>query len=411
MSSKLPLAGVRIADFTWVIAGPYGTYLLARMGAEVIKIEGLDPIEHIRDNPPFADNAPGANRSGFFNMLNASKKSVTLQLTDGEHLRIAKEIITASDVVVESFRYGTMAKLGLGYEELRKIKQDVIMVSCSGFGQEGRDRSLRAFMGTVHAYTGLNSINGYAGGPPKPAGGTLADYATGVMLVFAALAALRHRRRTGEGQHIDLSMADVVLSTMGESYMDYFMNGRVTTPRGNRSEYACPNDVYRCRGDDAWVAISVETDGQWAALCDAVGDAELRRPEYAGLAGRQQHAGEIDARISAWSSARTPLEAAEALQHAGVPAGPSSSAGALLEQPQLRARGFFVAPEHAEAGRRDIPSLPWRLSTCPDVPCAPAPLLGEHNREVLDSVLGRPPDDVERLNAQRDAALQKRTAH
>ena len=404
MSSSLPLAGIRVADFTWVIAGPYGTYLLARMGAEVIKIEGLDPIDHIRDNPPFAGNVPGPNRSGFFNMLNAGKKSVTLQLTDAEHLRIAKEIVAASDVVVESFSYGTMEKFGLGYDELRRVKPDIILVSCSGFGQEGRDRTLRAFMGTVHAYTGLNSINGYAGGPPKPAGGTLADYATGVMLVFAVLAALRHRRRTGAGQHIDLAMADVVLSTMGAAFMDYFMNGRVVSPRGNRSDHAAPNNVYRCRGDDAWVAISVERDEQWQALCDVIGDAGLRRPEYIDEAGRRRHAAEIDARISAWSNARLALEAAEQLQAAGVPAGPSSSAGDLLEQPQLRARGFFVAPEHPEVGRREIPNLPWRLGG--DVPCAPAPLLGEHNDEVLRTLLGRSQDDVDRLNAQRDAALR-----
>lgn len=408
MSRPQPIAGVRVADLTWVIAGPYGTYLLARMGAEVIKIEGLDPIDHIRDNPPLADNVPGPNRSGFFNMLNAGKKSVTLQLTDPEHLRIAKEIVAKSDVVVESFSYGAMERLGLGYEELRRAKPDVILVSCSGFGQTGRDRSLRAFMGTVHAYTGLNSINGYPGGPPKPAGGTLADYATGVMLVFAVLAALRHRGRTGEGQHIDLAMADVVLSTMGAAYMDYFVNGRVATPQGNRSNEACPNHVYRCRGDDAWVAVSVETDEQWSALCDVVGDAELRSTEYASLAGRLRCAEQIDARIDAWSIARTPLEATEALQNAGVPAGPSSSAGDLLEQPQLRARGFFVAPDHLETGPRDIPSLPWRFG--PEAPCAPAPLVGEHNEEVLRGLLGRPQEDVDRLNAQRDAALRKRAA-
>jgi benzylsuccinate CoA-transferase BbsF subunit len=395
-----------VADLTWVIAGPYGTYLLARMGAEVIKIEGLDPIDHIRDNPPFADNRPGPNRSGFFNMLNAGKKSVALQLTDPEHLQIAKEIIAASEVVVESFSYGAMERLGLGYEELRRVKPDVILVSCSGFGQTGRDRSLRAFMGTVHAYTGLNSINGNVGGPPKPAGGTLADYATGVMIVFAVLAALRQRKRMGEGQHIDLAMADVVLSTMGPAYMDYFMNGRVATPEGNRSEEACPNNVYRCRGHDAWVAVSVEMDEQWRALCDVIGDAELRRPAYENLAGRLQHADEIDARISAWSMSRTPLEATGALQRAGVPAGPSSSAGDLLDQPQLRARGFFAAPEHAETGSRDIPSLPWRLGR--EATCARAPFVGEHNDEVLRELLGRPQDDIDRLNARRDAAVHAR---
>jgi len=195
---------------------------------------------------------------------------------------------------------------------------------------------------------------------------------------------------------------------MGESYMEYFMNGRVTTPRGNRSDDACPNNVYRCRGDDAWLAISVESDDQWSALCDVLGDAELRAPGYADLRGRLRHAAQIDAHISGWSIARTPLEATEALQAAGVPAGPSSSAGDLLEQPQLRARAFFVAPEHPETGPRDIPGLPWRLGR--DAPCSPAPLVGEHNAEVLRELLGRPQEDIDVLNAQRDAALRARPA-
>lgn len=404
MTARLPLEGIRVADLTWIIAGPYGTYLLARMGAEVIKIEGVEPIEHIRENPPFADGVRGPNRSGFFNTLNAGKKSVSLQLRDAEQARLAKEVIARSDVVIEAFSYGTIEKLGLGYEALRRIKPDLIMISCSGFGREGRDRSLRAFMGTVHAYTGLNSVNGYSGGPPKPAGGTWADYVTGVAIVFATLAALRHRNRTGCGQYIDLAMADVVLSTMGVPFMDYFLNDRVGGPQGNASPTAAPNNVYRCRGDDAWVAISIETDEQWSALCQVVGDDTLRA--YRTPEDRRAHLNQIDARISAWTRARTPLEATEALQQAGVPAGPSSSAGDLLAQPQLRARGFFIAPDHPETGPREIPNLPWRFASLPDIPCAPAPLLGQHNEEVLLGLLGCPREQIDAINAKRDDVVR-----
>jgi len=403
--SSLPLEGIRVADLTWMIAGPYGTYLLARMGAEVIKIEGIDPLDHTRVTPPFADMVPGPNRSGFVNSLNAAKKSVTLQLRELEQLQLAKEIIAVSDVFVESFSYGTVDKLGLGYEEVRRLRPDIIMVSCSGFGQTGRDRGLRAYMGTIHAYTGLNSINGYRGGPPKAAGGLWADYASGAALVFAVVAALYHRKRTGCAQYIDLSMAEVVLSMMGAAFTDYFLNSRVGQPQGNYSEHAAPNNAYPCQGEDAWVAISVESNDQWQALCGVVGDPVLDRPEYRDLPGRLQHATAIDERIAAWTRQRTPLEAAETLQRAGVPAGPSSSARDLLAQPQLRARGFFVEPEHPEIGRRAIPNLPWRLSTCPDAPCAPAPLLGEHNDEVLGELLGTPRDMIDAINADRDAAL------
>ena len=407
MAGSLPLEGIRIADLTWMIAGPYGTYLLARMGAEVIKIEGLSPLDHTRENPPHADHVPGPNRSGFFNSLNAAKKSVTLQLRDSKHVQITKEIVAASDVVIEAFSYGTIGKFGLGYEELRRVKPEIIMISCSGFGQDGRDKGLRAYMGTIHAYTGLNSLNGYVGGPPKATGGTWADYVSGAALVFAVLGALHHRRRTGRGQFIDLCMSEVVLSMMGGAFMDYYMNGRVGGTQGNTSTLAAPNNVYRCQGEDSWVAISVETDGQWDALCRVVGDSELNTPEYRNAAGRAQHAAAIDGRLTAWTKERTALQVTEALQSAGVPSGPSSSAGDLLAQPQLRARGFFIEPDHAEVGRRPIPNLPWRISSCPEAPCAPAPLLGEHNQHVLGALLGRTQEEIDALNAKRDEVLQE----
>jgi benzylsuccinate CoA-transferase BbsF subunit len=404
----LPLAGVRIADLTWMIAGPYGTYLLARMGAEVIKIEGVDPIDHTRITPPFADSVPGPNRSGFINSLNAAKKSVTLQLRAAEHLALAKEIIAASDVFVESFSYGTVDKLGLGWEVVRTLRPDIVMVSCSGFGQTGRDRGLRAYMGTIHAYTGLNSINGYAGGPPKTAGGLWADYTSGAALVFGVLGALYHRRRTGCGQYVDISMAEVVLSMMGPAFAGYFVNGNLGAPQGNAGYIAVPQGAYRCAGDDAWVAISVETDEQWASLRRLLADPALDRPEYAAAAGRREHAAAIDARIGAWTRERTPLEATEALQAAGVPAGPSSAPKDLLDQPQLRARDFFIEPNHPEIGRRKIPNLPWRMSGYDTSASPPAPLLGQHNQDVLGGLLGKPQSTVDAVNAERDAALRRR---
>jgi benzylsuccinate CoA-transferase BbsF subunit len=404
----LPLAGVRIADLTWMIAGPYGTYLLARMGAEVIKIEGVDPIDHTRITPPFADGIAGPNRSGFINSLNAAKESVTLQLRDPEHLSLAKEVIAASDVFVESFSYGTVDKLGLGWDVVRKVRPDIVMVSCSGFGQTGRDRGLRAYMGTIHAYTGLNSVNGYAGGPPKTAGGLWADYTSGAALVFGVLGALYHRRRTGCGQCVDISMAEVVLSMMGPAFADYFANGNLGAPQGNASDTAAPQNAYRCLGDDAWVAISVETDAQWSAFVRTIADPALDRPEYAAMASRRQHAAAIDASISAWTRGRTPLEATEALQAAGVPAGPSSAPKDLLDQPQLQAREFFIEPEHPEIGRRKIPNLPWRMSGYDTSSSPPAPLLGQHNEDVVGGLLGKPQSTVDAVNAARDAALERR---
>jgi benzylsuccinate CoA-transferase BbsF subunit len=376
------------------------------MGAEVIKIEGIDPLDHTRVTPPFADMRPGPNRSGFVNSLNAAKKSVTLQLREPDHLALAKRIIAESDVFVESFSYGTVGTLGLGYETVRALRPDIVMVSCSGFGQTGRDRGLRAYMGTIHAYTGLNAINGYRDGPPKAAGGLWADYSSGCALVFAVMAALYHRKRTGEGRYVDLSMAEVVTSMMGPAFEDYFVNGRSGAPQGNDTSYAAPNGVYPCAGDDAWVAVSVETDAQWDALRRTVADPALDDAAYCSLAGRQQAREAIDAAIARWTRARTALEATGALQRAGVPAGPSCHPRDLLAQPQLRARGFFVAPEHPEIGRRAIPDMPWRLASHPQPDCAPAPLLGQHNREVLGR-LGVSADAIDAIEARRDEAVRR----
>jgi benzylsuccinate CoA-transferase BbsF subunit len=405
----LPLEGIRIADFTWIIAGPYGAYLLARMGAEVIHIEGLAPPDHIRDNPPHADGIAGLNRSGFFNSINAGKKSVTLDLRSREHVEIAKQIIAKSDAVIESYSPGTMAKLGLGYDDLHGIRSDAILVSCSGFGQTGPDSKLRAYMGTVHACAGLNSINGYAGGPPRPLGGTWADYVTGVALVFAVLGALHHRERTGRGQWIDLSMAEAAMSLMGVAFTDYFLNGHVAGTIGNSSTTAAPNDVYPSRGDDAWVAISVESDAQWNALVAVVDDDALRGRSYRDVLARRRDAAAIDERIAAWSAQRSAWEAAEALARAGVPAAPTCGTAELLEQPQLRARSFFVEPEHPEVGRRAIPNMPWRISPAADPPCAPAPLLGEHNSHVLGDLLRLPRETIEQINAAVADVMRKET--
>jgi benzylsuccinate CoA-transferase BbsF subunit len=404
--AALPLAGIRIADFTWIIAGPYGAYLLARMGAEVIHIEGFAPPDHIRENPPHADGIAGLNRSGFFNSINAGKKSVTLNLREREHIDIAKQIIAKSDAVIESYSPGTLVKLGLGYDELCHIRKDAILVSCSGFGQTGPDAGLRAYMGTVHAYAGLNSINGHAGGPPRPLGGTWADYVTGVAVVFAVLGALHHRERTGRGQWIDLSMAEAAVSLAGPAFVDYFVNGRVASTVGNSITAATPEDIFPCQGEDAWVAISIESDAQWDTLVGIIGDDMLRARTYRDVLMRRRDAAAIHERVAAWSSRRTAWDAAKTLADAGVPAAPTCGTAELLEQPQLRARGFFVEPEHREVGKRAIPNTPWQISTAKSLPCAPAPLLGEHNAIVLRDLLGLPHEVVDRLDAAVTAAIQ-----
>jgi benzylsuccinate CoA-transferase BbsF subunit len=218
--------------------------------------------------------------------------------------------------------------------------------------------------------------------------------------VFAVLGALHYRERTGRGHWIDLSMAEAAMSLMGAAFADYFLNERVAGTVGNSSTIAAPNDVYPCRGEDAWVAISVECDTQWDALVSVIDDDALRDRSYRDVLARRRSAAAISERIAAWTSQRTAWDAARALTEAGVPAAATCGTAGLLEQPQLRSRGFFVEPDHPEVGRRAIPNMPWKISTAPDPPCPPAPSLGEHNDEVMDKLLGLPREMIDELNVK-----------
>lgn len=273
-----------MADFSWVIAGPYGTYHLAQLGAEVIKIEGVQRLDNNRDHVPFADGVPGLNRSGQFALLNAGKKSVTLELHRTEDRAMAEALIAQSDVVVENFRCGVMEDFGLGYQAVRRIRPDIIMVSCSGFGQTGPMRGFSAFMSTVHGFAGLIGLNGFADQPPNPLGGNWADYGAGTAIPLAVMAALHYRERTGKGQHIDLSMAEAMMSLMGVPFMEYFMNRRNPHRLGHRSPTAIQG-VYSC-GDGRWIAISLATNQEWRGLVRAMGKPVWsREPDFDTMAG------------------------------------------------------------------------------------------------------------------------------
>lgn len=393
-NESLPLAGLRIADFSRVVAGPYSTYLLARMGAEVVKVEGISPMDHTREVGPYTDATQDRNRSGYFSSVNAAKKSVSLQLSDPAQAAIAREIAERSDVVVESFLSGGMERFGLGYASLSAANPKLVMVSCSGFGRTGPMASHSAYMNTIAAFVGLTSLNS-KGGFPTPVGATFSDLVAGTSIAYAALLAVRRARTTGAGAHIDLSMAETTMSLMGEPFMAHFA-GEAAAPIAH-----VPQNVYRTRGDDKWIALSVRTDEQWANLVRAMGSPAWAGSDLITRAGRLANAATIDMRLREWTRAFDNVELAESLQAAGVPAVPSSDPEDVVRNSHFRARGAMAPQDYALEPGRIVPNLPWHFAAHPELDHSvpPPPRLGQHNEQILSGLRGATKALIDEISA------------
>ena len=396
---RLPLEGVRVLDFTWAWAGPQATLLLALMGAEVIKVESKRRLDHSRLRSLVAGpSMSGPDASFIFNTLNLNKLSVTLNLSKPEAVEIAKSLAKISDVVAQNMRPGVLERLGLGYEDLKKVKPDIIMLSSSAVGGTGPERLYTGYAPTFAAMGGMAYITGRAGGRPAPLMGTI-DLRVGSTGTFAVLAALYHRKLTGEGQLIDLSSAEAVSSLMGDVFMDYTMNARVQERVGNRDRAMAPHAVYRCL-DNKWASIAVGNEEEWRALCSVVGDARLADGDrFADAFSRWQNREALDEIISEWTIARTPIEVMQALQSAGVAAMPVYGGEEIVKDPHVLARGIIEEVEHPLMGKKHVLGPPWRLSKTPARVIRHGPLLGEHNDYVLGDLLGMSKEEMERLTA------------
>jgi benzylsuccinate CoA-transferase BbsF subunit len=402
-SSRLPLEGVRIADFTWVWAGPFCTMHLAYLGAEVIKIESqarLDLTRRLLIRP--ADMKPGVNRSALFNQWAHGKKSLLLNFTKPEGLALAKELIKKSDVVVENFATGVMDHLGLGYEELKKINPNIIMASISGFGHTGPQRHYMAYGPAIAPLTGLSSLTGYAGGPPQEVGISYGDPNAGINAAVAICAALAARQRTGQGQHIDVSLWEAVAALVPEGWMDYAMNGTQPPRRGNHDPWMSPHNCFRCAGEDEWVSIACGTEEEWQALCQTIEQPQLAvDARFRTARDRKAHEDELERLLTAWTEPRNKWEVTQTLQAAGVAAFPSMNSKDLAEDPHLNERGFFARLPHPEVGVQTHAGIPWLLTHSPNGVQTPAPLLGQDTDQVMREVLGYADHEIARLKEEQ----------
>jgi len=399
--SKPPLDGIRVADFCWAWAGPYGALQLAHLGAEVIRIESTTRMCPSRQIPPWAENERGINRAGYFNQYNQGKRSMTLDLKKPEGIALAKQLVTKSDIAIENFAAGVMDKMGLGYEVLRGLKPDIIMISLSGYGASGPEKSYVSYGPPQVALSGMSSLTGYYGGPPMQAGFSYGDPNGGVHGTFAVMCALLHRAKTGEGQYIDLSQREACAMLLPEALMEYTMNGTQPPRMGNRDPYMAPHGVFCCQGKDRWVSIAVRNDEEWQRMCTVMGHTELAvDPRFTVLAVRKENEDTLEEIITAWTQERSADEVTRSLQQVGIAAYPSLDGKDMLANPQVAVRGFFVELEHPEVGKRPHLGIPWKMSRTPCEISRPAPGLGQDTDYVLSDILGLSREDIASLRAK-----------
>ena len=359
--NTLPLEGVRIADFGQIIAVPYTAQMLAWLGAEVILIETQERLT-TRIWPPFAENEPGVNRSGGFNMVNSSKLSCTLNLRDPEGVALAKQIISVSDVVVENYSSGTMERMGLGYEDVKSLRPDVIYLSLGAFGRTGPMKDLVGFHSVINLFSGLASVTGHKGSHPRIMGGLFPDAFSGCYCILSLLEAIYHRTNTGEGQHIEVAMTEALGTLMPEAVMEYTLDGTEPERVGNRHKDKAPHNVFRCQGEENWVAISVEGNAQFQALAQVAGNPGWASDKrFNSSETRLLHQDDLEHLIQEWTSGLEVQEVVERLQRAGVPSGPVLDSAQVLADPHMVERGFVQSPNHSEAGPRPLGAFSWSV--------------------------------------------------
>jgi crotonobetainyl-CoA:carnitine CoA-transferase CaiB-like acyl-CoA transferase len=348
---------------------------------------------------PYKDRVPGANRSGYFADRNSSKRSITVNAKHEEGLKLVKQLIAHADLVTNNFTPGVMEKLGLGYDVLKSIKRDIVFASMSMQGMTGPERDYLGYGLIIGAMTGFQHLTGLPEREPAGTGTNYPDHIPNpTHAAFAILAALRHKRRTGEGQYIDIAQTEPTLALLGPWLMNYTVNGVIDNRRGNSHPEMAPHGVYPCLGEDRWIAIAAADDEQWAALRRTLGLPDKAR--WATMQGRLADRDALDRAIAECTREKNANALMEQLQAAGVAAGAVNDARDVLRHDaQLAARGHWVELDHPEMGKSVYNSAPFRFSDAQSAPSSAAPLLGQHTREICEEMLGLSNEEIERLVA------------
>ncbi len=384
------LQGIRVLDFTRAALGPVCTKYLADFGAEVLKVESTDAPDVARGMLPYRDAVSGINRSCSYAWFHTSKRSISLNLKTAKGKEIAKKLVSLCDIVAENFTPGSMKRLGLTYEELKKVNPKIIMISLSALGQTGHYRTMPALGNFIQAWSGMSSLIGAPGKEhPIECGVPTPDYIGAHIGVIATIGSLLYRKRTGKGQHIDLSMLEVSVPLFGQIFLDYIVNGREVTLKGNRLSYAAPHGVYRCQGDDRWCAISVFSGEEWNSFTKAIGGPKWTSDiKFATMISRKENEDELDKNIESWTINHTAEEVMGLLQAHGVAAAVVQNGKDLVADAQLTHRHHFQITEgHQELGTHYSQAPAFTLSKTPPQ-VGPSPCLGQDNEYVFTQILG-----------------------
>ena len=395
------LTGIRIADFAWAWAGAHATELLAFMGAEVIRIESRTRPDHSRLRS-FTTNQRfnGVDQSSVFNDINLNKLGVSINLKHAKGVELAKRIVGLSDVAVQNMRPGVMERLGLGYDDLRMVRPDIIYLSSSARGATGPELAYSGYAPVFAALGGISYMTGYADDAPAYMTGEI-DLLSAATAAFAILAALHHQARTGEGQYIDLSSSESISVLIGDAILDYTMRDMVQPRKGNRDNGWAPHNCYRCKGEDKWVSVVTSTEEEWRAFCKALGELDWTRDDkFSDNSRRWENQEEMDRLIEEWTINHTSHEVMNTLQSVGVAAVASLSSEELFHDPHLKERGLWTKVKHPVIGEQVVALPPWKLSVTPVKVNHAAPLLGEHNQYVFGELLGMSKEEIAALEEE-----------
>lgn len=393
---NLPLEGYRVIDFGWAAAAPRATCLLADMGAEVIKVETRKRPDPVRFGPDNLTRDP--EMDPLFHSINRNKLSILLDLNRSESIELIKRLVKISDVVVENFSPGVMKRLSLAYEDLKREKPDIIMISFPGVGSEGPLSDVVTYGPSLAGLAGLDSLVGYEGERVLGMQQAYADINAALHGAFAIQVALYHREKYGEGQHIEVAQIEALLSTMPEPVMEYSINGRSLSTIGNVSNTVPVQNNYPCKGDDKWVSIAICTEEEWKNFCRAIGNPPwTKREDFADGYRRFLVSKDLDRLIGEWTIEKTPYEVMKILQKVGVAATPCADTEDRFFDPHFEKRKNIVNIEHPVTGLDFVPNVVCKLSETPGKIRRPAPLMGEHNDYVFGELLGCSKEEIKRL--------------
>ncbi|GHH96775.1 CaiB/BaiF CoA transferase family protein [Neobacillus kokaensis] len=393
--SSFPLEGIRILDLSMWWSGPMCTSYLGALGAEVIKIESIQFPDGFRYTMAPPGEKDWWELGPQWNAANLNKLGLTLNMNDPEGIELFKELVTKSDVVIENFSPRVMENFGLSYEELCKVNPRIIFVSMPAYGRTGPYRNKPGFAYTFEILSGIAQTNGYPNENPMIISG-VGDVIASFHTAFALLAALEYRQRTGKGQFIEVAQAEACANLIGQPIADVSMNSRNWGRVGNRQPNMAPHGVYRCKGEDSWVAISIRNDDEWEKFCKVIDSPLLAKDErFQTIVGRCEYQDELDGLIEKWTLQLGHYDAANLLQKAGICAGPVLEVDEMEEDPFLQ--GMYQEVSRDLTGTHAFPSWPVKFSSTRLEHHSPAPKLGQHNDYVLKGILGRSDEQIKKF--------------